>query len=238
MISLIIPAYNEQETIASSIDKLSQYLKPRNLEYELIIAANGCTDGTVKIVSELMRANANLKLIEIGQRSVGQAFAQAVQQARGELIISLDADLSSDLVFIEYAVNLFPFFDMLVGSKTMGTQRRTLLRMLGSQCYILFAQWLFDLSISDYSLGSKAYRRSTILPALKYIDAWTGYVFELCLYLKLRTRRLLQVGIDCEDNRKSRFSLLHEGYYRYLHLFKQHQRLKDPTCWLNPRSMA
>ncbi len=235
MISILIPVYNEEGIIGSTLERLHSYLSSKSLQHEIIVASNGSTDKTVEIVEALAQSQAHIKLVKIEQRSVGLAFSQAAQAAKGDLLISLDADLSSELTFIDYAVSLFPFYDMLVGSKTMGTQRRNPVRVIGSQIYILFTQLFFDLTISDYSLGSKAYRREAILPALSHIDSWTGYVFEVCLYLKLRGKRVLQVGVDCDDKRKSRFNLWHEGFYRYLHLFKQYRRLKDESCWLNPK---
>src|SRR5690606_19461410 len=139
---------------------------------------------------------------------------------------------SIELNFLDYAADLLKFADMVAGSKTMGRQRRGLIRVLGSQLYILFTLALFDLTLSDYSMGAKAFRRESILEALPHLDDWTGYVFELALFLKNRGRKIIQIGVDCEDTRKSRFNLIHEGFYRYRHLFFTHRRSRMPGSWL------
>jgi hypothetical protein len=123
--------------------------------------------------------------------------------------------------------------EMVIGSKTFGSQRRTPLRILGSQLYVMFTQLFFGLAITDFSMGAKAFRRSAIRPALQFTDRWTGYVLELALFLNHRGRRIIQLGVDCNDTRKSRFSLLHEGLYRYSHLWRCFKKMKDPASWYN-----
>ena len=120
---------------------------------------------------------------------------------------------------------------MVVGSKSMGSQKRSFIRVLGSQLYILFTQMLFGLSLSDYSIGSKGYRKKAIASALPHMDSWTGYVFELCLFLNQRKAKIIQVGIDCDDNRRSHFNIFHEGFYRYWHLFKCWRLLQKRNSW-------
>ncbi len=226
MISILIPVYNEEDILEASLSKVHAYLEERNLAHEVVVVSNGSTDATAVRGRELEARWGWFRFFEIGERGVGRAFAHAVQQARGEYLISLDVDLSFDLRFIDYSVDLLRHADMIVGSKTMGRQRRSLLRILASQAYILCAQMFFDLTVSDYSIGCKSYRRSSLLPIVSQVDVWTGYVFELCLYMNQSGRRLIQVGVDCDDRRASHFSLLHEGFYRYRHLWR---------CWRNLR---
>ena len=91
---------------------------------------------------------------------------------------------------------------------------------------------LFELTISDYSMGAKAFRREVALPVLKHLDDWTGYMFELCFYLQTHGRKVIQIGIDCNDQRPSRFNLLHEGMYRYAHLFRCWRKSRNTDSWL------
>ncbi|MBX7138538.1 MAG: glycosyltransferase family 2 protein [Oligoflexia bacterium] len=226
MLSILIPVYNEEAILEGSVLKVHGYLKERGLEHEVIVVSNGSTDGTEQHGRALAASHTWFRFLALPQRSVGQAFKHGVREARGEFVVSLDVDLSCELTFIDYAAELLRHADVLVGSKTMGNQKRSVVRVLGSQLYILSTLLFFDLTISDYSIGSKAYRRAALLPALEGLDDWTGYVFELCLYAKKQGLKTVQIGIDCNDTRKSRFNLLHEGLYRYWHLYKCWRRLK------------
>ncbi|MBN8548078.1 MAG: glycosyltransferase family 2 protein [Deltaproteobacteria bacterium] len=232
MLSVLIPVYNEEELLESTVGKVHSYLEQRAIEHEIVVTSNGSSDRTVPIGENLQKTHAWFRFFSIPEKSVGKAFRLGVENSRGDYLVCLDADLSSELVFLEYAAELLRHADMLVGSKTMGEQRRSPLRVIGSQFYILITLLLFDLTISDYSMGAKAFRRSAILPALPHLDSWTGYIFELCLYLKREQKKILQIGIDCVDRRKSRFSLLHEGIYRYAHLFRCWRASKNKNSWL------
>ena len=219
MFSIVIPVYNEEEILRASLTTLNEYLSSRLGSYEIIVVSNGSTDNTVQIGEEIARNDSRVRLYALPEKGVGEAFKVGVREAKGDAIISLDIDLSSDLVFIDYAKNLLPFSDMVVGSKTMGHQRRSFVRIIGSQLYILISLLFFDLTLSDFSIGCKAYQKSAILPLLPRLSSWTGYVLELALLLNREGKKIVQVGISCNDTRPSHFNLLHEGFYRYYHLF-------------------
>lgn len=233
MISVVIPVYNEEEILTSSVEKLRGYLDHRKLDYEILLVDNGSSDRTAEVGRLLAHPKSPVRFYTLPERGVGHAFALGVRESKSDFIVSLDLDLSSELLFLDYAHNLLQYCDMLVGSKMMGSQRRSLARAFGSQLYIHFTQLLFGLTTSDYSIGSKAYRKSSILEALPHLDRWTGYVLELCLYLRLKGKRIIQVGIDCDDQRKSHFNLIYEGVYRYTHLLRCWNRLKSRESWFH-----
>ncbi len=232
MISIFIPVLNEEEILESAANTVHDYLSTRSIAHEIVVVSNGSTDRTCEIGKRLEASSPWFRFYHLPERGAGRAFAFGVEQAKGDMVITLDVDLSSELTFLDYSADLLRYCDMLVGSKSMGNQRRNFVRVLGSQLYILFTQCFFGLTISDYSIGSKAFRRSAVLPALKHLDPWTGHIFEIVLFLRLHGHRVLQVGIDCDDKRQSRFNLIHEGLYRYRHLYRCRKLLKDRKSWL------
>jgi glycosyltransferase involved in cell wall biosynthesis len=232
MISIVIPVYNEEELLHGNILRLRQWLDEHHLTAEILIVDNGSTDKTPDIGRDLQSQNL-VRYFRIDERTVGRAFALGVREAKSEWIVSVDADLSADLMFVAMAESLMPYADMIVGSKTLGEQKRSLLRILGSQVYLVFTQIFFQMTITDYSMSAKAYRRAAILPILDKIDRWTAYVFEITVWLHNQNKSIVQIGVTCDDHRQSRFNIWHEGFYRYAHLFKLWRRLKDPRSWLH-----
>jgi glycosyltransferase involved in cell wall biosynthesis len=226
MLSIIIPAYNEAEILEKNALRLKAYLDERQIDAEVIVVSNGSTDQTVAIGERLQREHSWFRCIALPEKGPGTAFVAGVHAAQSNLIVTLDADLSSDLVFIDYARDLLQYSDMVVGSKTMGEQRRGFVRVLGSQLYILATQLVFNLTLSDFSMGCKAFKKEVILPHLEGLDSWTGYILELATLLKRSQKKILQVGVSCNDTRESHFNLLYEGYYRYQHLYKIWQKLR------------
>ena len=231
MISIVIPVFNEELILKGSIEKLSVWLKDHPTPFEVIAVDNGSTDRTPELAREIEKIYPWFRFFQIPQKSVGKAFAKGVREAKYEFIISLDADLSVGLIFIEYAESLLKYSSMVVGSKTLGQQKRSMVRILGSQIYLVVTQVLFQMTITDFSMGAKGYRKSVILPILDSIDTWTAYVFEICTWLILNKKTVLQIGVFCDDNRKSRFNIWHEGYYRYMNLYRVWKELKNPESW-------
>ena len=231
MISIVIPVFNEEEILKTSIEKIYDWLVLRPTSFEVIVVDNGSTDRTGEVARKLEATYPWFRYLSIPEKSVGRAFAKGVREARFPYIVSLDADLSSDLIFIQYAESLLKYSSMVVGSKSLGPQRRSVLRILGSQVYLVIAQILFKMAITDYSMSSKAYRKEAILPILDEIDSWTAYVFEICVWLLQNKKVVLQIGIGCEDYRQSRFNIWHEGFYRYWNLYRVWKELKDPSSW-------
>ncbi len=226
MISIIIPTYNEESIIESSLAKVQTHLSRIGVVHEIIVADNGSTDSTREIVRRLAQEDLTIRLVEVAPRGPGLAFQAAVKAAKFEDLVSLDADLSSEMIFIEYALELLKFSSMVVGSKTFGHQKRKLLRVLGSQAFILVTQVMLNVTIADFSLGSKAYRRSHILPHLDRLDPWTGYVLEVALLLAQDGRKVVQIGVDCHDTRRGHFNLFYEAAYRFRHLFNLWRRTR------------
>lgn len=231
--SIIIPVYNEAAIIEGSICSLLEFLTLRSLRCELLIVDNGSTDNTFKIVSFLAQKHPLIRPLQCNERGPGRAFVHGVAAATCEYIITLDADLSSDLNFIELSLSLLPHAEMIVGSKSLGSQNRSFIRILGSQLYLACAQLVMGLPITDYSIGVKAFRRAAILPALSFLDPWTGHMLELSVYLRKRNKRIIQIGVDCDDTRRSKFNLWHEGFYRYRHIYHVLRAARNRASWLN-----
>jgi len=232
MYSILIPVFNEEEILETNVLRVHRYADKLGLNHELVVVSNGSTDSTVEIGNRMVEEHDWFQFYKLEEKGPGLAFSKGVKEAKGEFIVTLDADLSSELTFLEFARDLLVHAEVVVGSKTMGSQRRGPIRVIGSQTYILFTQIFFNLTISDYSLGAKAYRKESILPLLGGLDSWTGYVFEICAFIQNSGGRIIQVGIECEDTRASRFNLLHEGIYRYKHLFRTYKKIRNSAKWL------
>lgn len=236
MYSIVIPVFNEEAILEKNALTVHALALEKKMEHEVIVVSNGSTDTTCAIGEKLAKEYSWFRFFSLPNKTVGGAFATGVKNARGEFIISLDADLSFEMQFLDYARDLLVLGDMVVGSKTLGSQRRGFLRVFASQMYILVSQLVFGLTLSDFSIGCKAYRRAAILPIVDHIDSWTGYVLEICTYLHLKNKKIIQIGVDCNDTRKSHFNLFHEGFYRYSHLYHCHKLMKNPRSWMNTTS--
>ena len=222
MFSIIIPVYNEEELIKEKSEKLIRHLGSLNDKYEIIIVDNGSTDKTKEIGENLKGVN----FLSTKKRGVGLAFKKAVKQAKYENIISLDMDLSTNLDFIKRSLDLLKEYDLVIGSKKIGKQKRSFLRKFISDIFIFLTKKLLNLSYRDYSIGAKAYKKNIILDHINRIDHGTSYVIDLICFAKLDGKKIIEIPVECFDTRKSRFNLFNEIVYRFKNLIRLWIELK------------
>lgn len=224
-LSIFIPVYNEEDLIEKNTEKLIQYLDTLHTPYEIIIGSNGSTDRTPELGFKLQGQFKNVHFFHIDRKAPGAAFRKGVLLASYQNIISVDMDLSVDLNFIRVANRLLSEFDLVVGSKRMGVQKRSLFRKFASASFIFCSMILLGLSFDDYSLAAKGYKRKVLEGCLDRIEGGTFYVIEILYYAVCNHYITVQIPAPCEDSRTSKFNLFHEGIYRFFKLFK---------LWLNP----
>jgi len=219
--SVFIPIYNEEAILAANMETLISYLDRYAVDYEIVLGSNGSDDRTPELGWMLSDRHSQIRFFHLTEKGVGDAFRQGIGMARYDAVISLDMDLSINLRFIGEALALLDAGqDIVIGSKKVGDERRSVFRRLGSDLFILTARVLLGLPFEDYSIGAKGYRRDLVLDYANRIDRGTSYVLTI-VYLACRdNRKVVEIPVSCEDYRESRFNIIHEGLYRFAQLFR------------------
>ena len=156
----------------------------------------------------------------MNERGVGRALKYCIPQFRYPYVLSLDMDLSSDLSFIPDTFTHLNGYDIVIGSKIVGTQNRKIIRRIGSSLYIFIARLLLGINYTDYSLGAKVYKKDILERYISLISNYgTDYVINVVYNAVKDGYRILEIPVKCYDNRDSRFNLLEEGIYRYKKVF-------------------
>lgn len=219
-VTVFIPVYNEESILHNNVLTVLDYLKRFGISHEVIIGSNGSNDATERIGAELEQENPGKVLFfHVPLRGPGQAFAEALKRARYEYFLCMDVDLSFDMQYVDNALAKLPQYDAVIGSKQMGAQQRSIMRIVASECFIWMTNLLLRMPWSDYSIGAKAYRTEAILPFVHLVDRHTFYTQQILYQLHHNRGRVIEIPVHCEDRRASRFNLWHEGFYRYGKLF-------------------
>jgi glycosyltransferase involved in cell wall biosynthesis len=219
LFTVAIPVFNEAEILRANVLRLGRFLESVG-SYEILIGSNGSTDATVDICEQLARDDARIRYFAIDERKVGVVFQRFLQEARSDALVSVDADLSIDMDFIPRSLRLLEQHDLVIGSKKLGVENRSLLRRFGSDLYIWTVRALYRMDSHDYSLAAKAYRVSFFRPFAAQLSDHTNYVVD-CVYLsKLSNGRSTEIPVACDDHRPSRYNLRREAWEKYSYLFK------------------
>ena len=96
-VSIIIPLYNEEESLLALYDKITNVLKNENLSYEIIFIDDGSKDDSLNILKNLHSKDKNIKIYSF-QKNYGKsaALSQGFKKASGDIVITMDADLQDD----------------------------------------------------------------------------------------------------------------------------------------------
>lgn len=167
-LSVVIPAYNEEKVIGSTIARAASYLEATG-ENELIVVDDGSRDGTVQVVKEAMMDHPCVRLVEAGKNGgKGRAVKLGVLASRGEYVLYTDADLVYPIEGAEpFAAALEQDADVAIGCRSHEDTLFALnprhfpyiyQRYLVGRIYIATVNRLLGLGVRDTQCGFKAFR--------------------------------------------------------------------------------
>lgn len=186
-ISVVIPAYNEEWRILPTVGAIATYMCSRGEPWEMIIADDGSTDSTVRLLEELRFPNLKI-LVTDRNRGKGSAVRRGVQMSTGQYILFADADQSTPIEQFDRLLSRVTrdSYDVVVGSRAASgaaVSGRGLLRRILSRGLRLLVSVGFGVQIADTQCGFKLFTAEAArsLFALQVVD---GFSFDLeVLYL-------------------------------------------------------
>lgn len=158
MISVIVPVYNEEESIPVFYQELTKNLKELRRDYEIIFIDDGSTDSSLELLQHLVKENKNVRVFSFRKnQGKSEALTLGFQKARGSQIITLDADLQdkpSEIVkFLEKSEEA----EVVCGWRK---ERKDKSKMkIISKLFNFSLRKLYGLDIHDYNCGFKLYTK-------------------------------------------------------------------------------
>lgn len=167
-VSIVIPIYNEEGILSASIADLTEKLanEPRwKHRFEIILAENGSTDGTVQVAQELMERHPYLKLMHNPEPDYGLALRRGILAATGTWVICDEIDLCDTDFYVRAMDKLVnENYDMVVGSKVLKESRdqRPMYRRLATRVLNSMLAIFLGFKGTD-THGLKAFHRERLL---------------------------------------------------------------------------
>ncbi len=183
-ISIVIPAYNEKDSLRELYEKIRQTVTQHNYKYEIIMIDDGSTDDSVRVLKDLRQRDNRIKVISF-RRNYGKSAALSVgfEQAKGDIIISMDADLQDDPAEIPKLISeINRGKDMVSGWKKKRFDPIT--KTIPSRFFNFVTSMLTGIPLHDFNCGLKAYKKEVLkeinvygelhrfIPVLAH---WQGY---------------------------------------------------------------
>jgi len=163
MISCIVPTYNEAGNIENMVSALQEVFRRDSLQGEIIVVDDKSPDGTGEIVRKLQKRHKNLRLVvpEV-RRGAGAAHKIGYENAKGDILVSMEADLSCDPNDIPKLVKkINDGYDVVVASRYLkGASTNKMLRnILLSKYGNKFLSAISGCRITDFTIAYRAFRR-------------------------------------------------------------------------------
>jgi len=183
---IVIPAYNEQETLTEKVTELNDFLTRKNLDSDIIIADNNSTDSTGMLAKNLAYRNNRIKCYFVPEKGKGSAIKRTWLAYNYTIYSFMDEDLSADLEYFPQLIDKIKNgYDMAIGSRYIpgAESKRNLKRRIISRTYRTLFNLLFDLGIHDPQCGFKAISRNIRDNVIPKIED-DGFFFDTELLLR------------------------------------------------------
>ena len=195
-LSVVIPVYNEQETI----DEILAAVRAVELEKEIILVDDFSTDGTRDKLRQIEQSGAARVLYHEKNRGKGAALRTGFAAATGDLVVIQDADLEYDPR--EYPKLIQPILDgkadVVYGSRFAGGQSHRVLyfwHCLGNRFLTLLSNCLTNLNLTDMETCYKVFRRE-IIQSVDIREDRFGFEPEITAKIARMGCRIYEVGIS------------------------------------------
>ena len=160
-LSIIVPVYNEEESIVELYQQIIDSVKNK-LTYELIFINDGSTDSSLEILNELLLNDNNIKIISFSSnKGKSESLNYAFNNCFGEIIITIDGDLQDDPAeFPNLIQKINSGSDMVTGWKK--NRKDPISKKILSKIFNFVLRILTGIKIHDFNCGLKAYKRIVI----------------------------------------------------------------------------
>jgi dolichyl-phosphate beta-glucosyltransferase len=163
-LSIIIPSYNEETRLPGSLEKIASYIDARQPNTEVIVVDDGSTDQTAGAANEFRGRISNLRVLSNDMnRGKGFSVRRGSLEARGEVILFTDADLSAPIEEADKLLKALNDRDVAIGSRAMNRKlietRQSPFREFAGILFNKIVRTILRLPFVDTQCGFKAFRR-------------------------------------------------------------------------------
>lgn len=190
-LSAVVPAYNEVECVPLLLAELRAALDASLRTWEMVLVDDGSRDGTGDALAAAAAEDVRLRVFHL-ERNAGQsaALAAGLERARGDVVVTLDADLQNDPADIPSLLAALEHADVVSGVRA--TRRDTWIRRVSSKVANATRRAALGDSVTDIGCSLKAYRREVLVGLPMFVGVHR-FLPALCAF---RGARVVEVNVN------------------------------------------
>lgn len=236
--SIIMPVYQEEDTVAGTIRDVVQAFSGQSSSYEIIAVNDGSRDGSAGVLRGLQNEYPGiLRMVRhVANRGYGTALRTGVRLARGDVVVFMDCDGQHQASEIGRLLECLPPYDLVVGCRTKDYES-SWHRLAANRIYNHFASWLASTDIPDLTSGFRAMRRQVVLHFLPLFPAgFSASATGILAFLKAGYNvAFVPVHVNSRQGGKSKISLWKDGRQFFMLILRM-VMLYDPQRIFTPIS--
>ena len=226
-LSVIIPAYNEEMLIGSTLDCLNSYLSARRERCEIIVVDDGSRDATPALVQAWQEKTGAPARLLVNPQNMGKGYSirRGVMESNGTYLVFVDADLPYELQAIDdFLRALQEGCDLAIGSRVLpGSQVKgvPVLRYIAGQVFSWMVQAVLFTGLPDTQCGFKSFRAGSAREIFRRLTI-DGFGFDVEMLFIARKLKLTVQPVSVrmmEHRQRSRVRLILDSIRMFMNLF-------------------
>jgi glycosyltransferase involved in cell wall biosynthesis len=224
-LSIVIPAFNEEGRLPTTIERIAEYLKNSRRDAELIVVDDGSKDSTAAVAEAFRGKIPSLRVVPNGvNRGKGYSVRHGVREARGRIVLFTDADLSAPIEEAEKLVDALEHMDVAIGSRSVNrsliTVRETPFREFAGMVFNKIVRLILGLPFVDTQCGFKAFVRDRcrIIFEQQTIERF-GFDPELLYLARRHGLRAVEIPVRWGHSPATKVNMLRDSLQMFLDVF-------------------
>lgn len=225
-LSIIIPAYNEEAVIASTIEDVATYFTTSQIPYEIVVVDDGSTDRTVDVVQEIMARHRTVWLLQSNHLGKGGAVKHGMLKARGLHLLFMDADHSTHIrEWGKCAPWLRDGYAIVIGSRKMrGADirvRQPLLREAMGKVFTWLTNAVLATGVTDVTCGFKVFQARAAREVFRRqrLEGW-GFDAEILFIARRLGYRMKEVPVVWRNDETTKVRLVQDTIRSFTELLQ------------------
>jgi glycosyltransferase involved in cell wall biosynthesis len=216
-LSVVIPVYNEEESLPVLWPELREVLHRTGLAFEVLFVDDGSEDRSAELIRGFRETDARVRLVRL-KANAGETAATAagVKAARGRYVVTMDADLQNDPRDIPQLLAHLDRWDAVTGWRVDRAAGDSFLRRISSRVANRIRNALSDEHIRDSGCTFRAFRRE----CLRDLELYRGFHRFVPTLLKMRGYRVLEVPVHHRPRRfgNSKYGVMNRAFVAFVDL--------------------
>jgi glycosyltransferase involved in cell wall biosynthesis len=228
-LSIVIPAYNEEQRLPATLDRVFEYLRGKSWDFtEVLVVDDGSRDGTAAVAEEARRARPEIRVLKNpGNRGKGYAVRHGMLEAKGEWVLFSDADLSAPIEELDKLLEAAreQGASVVIGSRALDRSliaiHQSYFRETAGRIFNLMMRALTGLPFKDTQCGFKLFERRAAqeIFSRQKLERF-GFDAEVLFIARLRGFHTVEIPVRWSHSEGTKVSMFRDSANMFLDLLR------------------